>query len=467
MARRESDADRQDPHVVPPEPWSETEEPAPETGADEQDSAVDEAFDWSRVQDEETPMPPPPSMSEEAPSVSPPPTEESESTTVEAPSWTNVEPVVAEPDVPEPPSAEETVAPEESEVEPTSPEDTDIDTASDVSRRRPLLSPEDLASISPAEMAPFRGLVVRPFGDEDVEPIDVEIDEPLRQEIAARVTRKQLNQLMLEVTELYNAVEEQVSSSKELSHEAMKKLNEARTLLMSQPGLFPVAELRIEQARVLLRRAENSERDADRYQLPIFLYNAVWLVALLALAVFDRALAIGLFNRGITPPFELPLVAENGREIGLTMAMYFAPWFCMIWGGIGGAIGSLYTLRTYVADREFDHEYIIHYFAHAPMGAVLGAVVYFLFISGFFVVGAVTQASDLTNPVQQVLTATSPLLILIALSFGLVQQAVYAMIDRVVRTVMGASEDEEDEEDTPVQPASTRLASGGTDEDTS
>ena len=406
------------------------------------------------------PMPPPPPMTEDEPPASPPPEEPSSveeepaTNTVAAPSWTSVEPIVTEPPADE--GASETSdgggAVSSSDL--------------DVGRSRPVTEPQSLTRVEPADidweaLETMRALERWDPDAEELEPIDVDIDEETRAEIAKRVAAEQLKSLNAEVSQLYDAVEEHLSSSKKLSHEAMRKLNEARRILLSEPGLFPVAELRVEEARVMLRRAENSERDADTHAPRIFVFNMAWVFALLTLAIFDRGIAQWVRNGlGITPPFTEPLTV-NGTTIHLTMAMYFLPWFCMIWGGIGGAIGALYRLRTYIADREFDQEYVIHYYAHAPMGAVLGAVVYFMFIGGFFVVGAISQTSELTDPAQQVLTATSPLLILIALSFGLVQEAVYEMIDRVVRTVMGATQTDEEEESAETTPAPTPPSAGG------
>lgn len=451
MARRKSDPDRQKPRIVSPEPWTDEPEEAGrqdarpsaegEGGGGETDDIVDEAFRWSRAGDEEEPMPAPPPLSE---ADEPAPPSESSSETVSAPSWTSVEPVPDASESEETPSAEDEEAPSPADEE--------------VSRRRPLLSPEDLAKLVP--LSSDEELLARgadnPFNRPDAPALpSTLVDEQMRKRIEIQITTEDLQELEAEVTRLYRAVEEKLSSSKALTYEALKKLNEARVILLAQPGLFPVAETRVEEVKVLLNRVTRSERDADKYAWRIFAYNALWLTILIGLAMADRFLALWVLDAGVTPPYELPLVSDAGRPVPLTMAMYFLPWFCMIWGGIGGAIGSLYTLRTYVSEREFDSEYVIHYYAHAPMGAVLGAVVYFMFIGGFFVVGAVSQTADLTNPAQQVLTASSPLLILIALSFGLVQQAVYQMIDRVIRTVTGAAQQEEAQEASPEQPTTT------------
>lgn len=463
MARSESDANHENPRVVPPEPWTE-EEPATRSLDDDAGDVVDEAFDWSRgTDDDDMPMPPPPPMTEEESTESPPPPEDPSSpeegpatNTVPAPSWTSVEPIVTEP-----PAGESTTA-STGDADAVSPSDLDV------GRHRPVTEPQSLTRVEPADIdweavEAMRALERWDPDAEELEPIDVDIDEDTRKKIAERVAAEQLKTLNSEVSRLYDAVEEHLSSSKKLSHEALRKISEARRILLSEPGLFPLAELRVEEARVMLRRAENSERDADTHASRIFAFNMAWVFILLALAIFDRGIAQWFRDGlGIAPPFAVPLT-ENGTTVQLTMAMYFLPWFCMIWGGIGGAIGALYRLRTYIADREFDQEYVIHYYAHAPMGAVLGAVVYFMFIGGFFVVGAVSQTTELTNPAQQVLTATSPLLILIALSFGLVQEAVYEMIDRVVQTVMGTAEaDEEEESADTTTPAPTPAGGEGT-----
>lgn len=411
------------PRIVEPVPW--TEEPTSPLSEEAAD-IVDQAFPWPRGADEDEPMPSLPEEPETAlePESPPPEAETPESSsTIPTPSWSTVE---------------SGSPPEEAEGVPQAAEEEPV--AETLSPRRRLLTPAELARISTGiQVTEVPEIFDRPQGPDTLAPVAT--DEEMRIRIAQQITAEDLSYLDEQISRLYRKVEERLSRIPELSNRALQRLNEARTILLGDPGRFPEAELRVEEVRVLLRRVEASEQDAAIYARRFFVYNVIMLAFFLSLAIFDRAIAAWLVNRGITPPFPLPLKTAAGEEIPLSMVMYFAPWYCMIWGGIGGAIGSLYVLRTYVSRREFDREYNVHYWAHPIMGAVLGAIVYFLFVGGFFVVGAISQSETLLNPTQQVLTATSPLLILIALAFGLVQQEAYKMLYRVVKTVTGSKEE--------------------------
>ncbi|RME09352.1 MAG: hypothetical protein D6802_12315 [Ardenticatenia bacterium] len=263
--------------------------------------------------------------------------------------------------------------------------------------------------------------------------------------IARQITNEMRMALLQEIQHLYDEVEQKLSVNRDLSTEALKKLNEAQTIVLAEPGRYPEAELRVKEVRILLRRAEESERAAAKHAKPLFAFNIGVLVFFFALAIFDHAIAKWLAAHGVDPLYPQPLTDSQGNPIPMSMAMYFLPWNTMVWGGIGGAIGALYTLRNYVAHREFDPLYNIHYWAHPLMGAALGAIVYYLFVGGFFVVESIVQTAQLLDPAQRVITATSPVLSLIALAFGLWQSAVYKTLMRVVDSVTGGSKDEEEE----------------------
>ncbi|GEM_PF-3088860 len=416
------------PRVVEPAPWADEEPvpPAPE-------AAVDEPLWPEPDAGNEGPMPPPPEepageADRSAREEEPAPAEATEAaTTVTAPSWSEVEPGTPEP--PEPAEPDVSLAVDEGLPAEEPPE------VESLSPRRRLLTPAELARVAAGVEVAELPIFERPEGPES--PPTPVVDEEMRRRIAQQITVEDLTYLDEEITRLYREVEERLSPIPELASRALQKLNEARILLMGDPGQFPVAELRVEEVRVLLRQVEKSESDAATYAGRFFLYNILMLTIFLGLAIFDRVIAIWLVARGITPPFELPLTTDAGRIIPLTMAMYFAPWYCMIWGGIGGTIGSMYVLRKYVSNREFDRGYNVHYWAHPIMGAVLGAIVYYLFVGGFFIVGAISQTDALLDPAQRVLTATSPMLILIALAFGLVQYEAYKMLYRILKAVTG------------------------------
>nr|WP_290670422.1 hypothetical protein [Ardenticatena sp.] len=400
--------------VKAPQPWDETGSSRDSGGAPSPEDAVADAFPWDEVQPPPMDEPPAPTSADATPL-------EPTASPFEV-DWASVEPA-------------------EDEATAIIPDTDGLPTESD-----PFPEQEAAESPLPSIEAPERWIPpTDPFA-----PVERPQPRPIpaypvdtRQEaiIASQVTNEMRMALLQEIRRLYDEVEEKLSVSRDLSTQALQKLNEAQTIVLAEPGRFPEAELRVKEVRILLRRAEESERAAAKYAKPLFAFNIGMLVLFFALAIFDRAIAEWLAAHGFQPLYPQPLTDVQGNPVPMSMAMYFLPWNTMVWGGIGGAIGALYTLRNYVAHREFDPLYNIHYWAHPLMGAALGAIVYFLFVGGFFVVESIVQTTQLLDPAQRVITATSPVLSLIALAFGLWQSAVYKTLMRVVDSVTGGTDE--------------------------
>lgn len=299
---------------------------------------------------------------------------------------------------------------------------------------------------------------IDPFGRGTIVPVvPTKLSDEARAQVRRNVTQEMVDELSREVKELFQGVERDLSSNRALANEALQKLNEARTILLSDRGLYPDAELRVEQVKVMLRQSKTSVAEAQKYAGVLVGLNVIMILVLLALLVFDRAIAQTLVNRGVSPGFPLPLTTDNGRVIPLSMVMYFLPWYTMLWGGIGGAIGALVDLLRYRGRREYDAEYNSYYLVWSIMGIVLGSIVYYLFTGGFFLVGAISQNPDIQDPASQILTATSPILILVAIAVGIGQSTVYEMLDRVVRTVTGTKTEETSTETTVTTSEATTV----------
>lgn len=405
--------------VKAPQPWDEAGASREVGDAPSPEEAVAGAFPWEEVQ--------PPPM-DETPAPAGAETEATPLEPTESPfevDWQSVEPA-------------------ETAKAPVIPDTDGLPTESD-----PF--PEAVAAEMPPPPPPIERWMppADPFAPvERPQPQPIQaypVDTKQEAIIASQITQEMRMALLQEIRRLYDEVEEKLSVSRDLSTQALQKLNEAQTIVLAEPGRFPEAELRVKEVRILLRRAEESERAAAKHAKPLFAFNIAVLAFFFALAIFDRAIAEWLAAHGVDPLYPQPLTDAQGNPVPMSMAMYFLPWNTMVWGGIGGAIGALYTLRNYVAHREFDPLYNIHYWAHPLMGAALGAIVYFLFVGGFFVVESIVQTTQLLDPAQRVITATSPVLSLIALAFGLWQSAVYKTLMRVVDSVTGGSKEEQQE----------------------
>jgi hypothetical protein len=303
----------------------------------------------------------------------------------------------------------------------------------------PALTPADAEELAKA-VTVIRTLLPD-IGTPTETPEDISTPPPTEEDISRarrRVTRAMINELDKEIDALFEHTRREVSSNRSIANRCLRLLHEARQILLVSPGRYADAELKIEEVRVILRQAENSEKSAHSSARWIFLYNVGWFLVLLILLVTDQALANWLKTGPLkmTPLFPVGLKASDGTVLSFSMTYYFPPWFCMLWGGIGGVVGSLYSLRWYVARRQYDEEHNLSYLAHPIMGIILGGVVYFLFRTGFFAIQAVQPNVGTFDAAQQILTAQSPVLLLVSMLGGFKQKFVYEMLDRVMRTIL-------------------------------
>lgn len=301
------------------------------------------------------------------------------------------------------------------------------------------LSPEEARELAKAVTAirsllPDIGMPEEHPEDIVTHPLPVEDLKRARQ----RVTRAMITELDKEIDNLYALARREVSSNRHIANRCLRLLHEARQILLVQPGRYADAELKIEQVRIILKQADNSEKAAHTSARLIFLYNVGWFLGLLILLIVDQALANWLKDGPLhmLPLFSTGLKTSDGTTLNFSMIYYFLPWFCMLWGGIGGVVGSLYSLRWYVSRRQYDVEHNLSYLAHPIMGIILGGVVYFLFRTGFFALQAVQANIGTLEATQQILTAQSPVLLLVSVLAGFKQKFVYEMLDRVMRAIL-------------------------------
>ncbi len=301
--------------------------------------------------------------------------------------------------------------------------------------------------LSPAEAEDFVKAVstlrtlLPDIGTPEESPSNVEtvpLTDKDMQRARRRVTHAMIENLDSEVDTLYKHVRNEVSSDRHIANRCLRLLHEARQVLLVAPGRYADAELKVEEVRIILRQAENSEKGAHSSARLIFLYGVGWFLVLLVLLVLDQALANWLKTGPLqlAPMFPENLTNSDGTPLGFSMVYYFLPWLCMLWGGVGGVVGSLYSLRWYVSRRQYDVEHNLSYLAHPIMGVILGGVVYFLFRAGFFALQAAQASFGNMGAVEQILTAQSPVLILISILAGFKQKFVYEMLDRVMRAIL-------------------------------
>ena len=176
--------------------------------------------------------------------------------------------------------------------------------------------------------------------------------------------------LSIEIDALYQQMTREVGARTEAADEVAGLLKQARDALLIIPASVAEAESLIMKAQGYLRRREDSRRWASSYGALILGYEFLFFLAFVAVLAFDR-----------------PLAAWAGAYTGLAGAGSLREilpfWDTMIWGGVGGILGALYSLYWHVTEKQdFDRQFNMWYVVQPIMGAMLGAFIYLIVLSG-------------------------------------------------------------------------------------
>ena len=211
--------------------------------------------------------------------------------------------------------------------------------------------------------------------------------------------------------------------------EALDLLREARDITIERPRQFDEAEYRVAKVRAMLERKQLTSRWSLVYGYPVLLYEVVWFVLLLGSLLFDHALAVYIANvAGMT-------VSDLAS---LSMEQIFPLWNTMAWGGIGGVVGSLYSLYWHAAvEQDFDKQYVMWYIVQPIMGVILGGIVYLIIAAGFISIQVLAaQAPTFTDAAQAMANpAVKAFHSVVACVAGFRQRFVYEMLDRIVQVL--------------------------------
>lgn len=219
-------------------------------------------------------------------------------------------------------------------------------------------------------------------------------------------------ELHQQIDGLYKQVATEYSSPPAKAERALSMLREARQLLIDTPEEYVNAEYRTMQVRAMLDRIQESRKQSGRYGPRIFLYQLAWLIVLLAGLLFAAALANWITAIGkVTGPAQMnvyPLVST------------------MMWGGIGGIVGALYTLWWHISEeQDFDRQYLMWYLVQPLLGMVLGGIVFLLMAGGFLVLNV-----NLTDPNAAAGARLLPYLTAVLAGFR--QNFIYEQLNRLI-----------------------------------
>jgi len=270
---------------------------------------------------------------------------------------------------------------------------------------------------------PMGGITVTPPGQSS----DTGIPEPApapvvdRDEIIRRVGPERFDELEREIDDLYDRAPTVLASKKDLADQVLLALREARELLWVTPERVVDAEYKVKQVRAIMRRYQLSAEWGNTYGLRILGYEVAWFVFFLATFFWALVARDGIMNwlsywtgTSVTAPY-------------LLLALPF--WTNLVWGGIGGVVGALYSLWWHVSEvQDFDKQYAMWYLVQPIMGMILGGIVYLVISTGFLALQGQPVAADAG-------VATQLFPALIATLGGFRQKFVYELLERIIRVL--------------------------------
>ena len=265
-------------------------------------------------------------------------------------------------------------------------------------------------------------------------------EEPSEEEeVLERVGKGRSASLAREIDELYQQVGAELSSValQRKAERALQRLRLARDILIEDPRQFDEAEYQVNQVRLLLRRTAQSREGARRYSLCIFGYEVGWFILFVA----------GIILR---TPLANALTYITGQSVAELQANIVPLLVTMMWGGVGGVIGALYSLHWHVSEQQdYDPQFNLSYLVKPFMGLVLGGIIYLVVRTGFLAL----QATGSTTA-----RAAEWFPFLVACLAGFRQTFAYEILDQLIQVITPTPrrEEEEEEEIAAQAPASSQ-----------
>ncbi len=266
--------------------------------------------------------------------------------------------------------------------------------------------------------ASIRVLPPGPGTEVEPTPLPVAVDRtPDQKAIVIERLNQVLDQgwqkaLHQQIDELYRQVATEFSSPPDKAERALTMLRESRQLLIDSPEEYVTAEFRTAQVRVMLDRMRESRKQSTYYGPRILGYQAGWLLVLLLGLIFAGPLTT--------------LITGSDRVTGPALLNVYPIINTMIWGGIGGIVGALYTLWWHISrEQDFDRNYLMWYMVQPLMGLVLGGIIFLIMAGGFLIINV-----NLTDDTAS--TGARLLPYLAAVLAGFRQNFIYEQFDRLI-----------------------------------
>ncbi len=265
-----------------------------------------------------------------------------------------------------------------------------------------------------------------------VKPLELpvlNVTEEERQAILKWWGDRRIRELSTDIDATYEEVRRKVGENESIATDAFNQLLKARDILIRRDAeRIAQAEYYIEQVRVRLKRASESESAAKKVQWPLLGWGLFWGVIFLALLIMA---GMDWFQGLFQPASQ----AQSLVELDVFLS-------AMLWGGIGGAVAVLYSLFKHIGMRDFDSQYVISYVGKPFLGLIVGATVYMILALVVRALGIV-PASQATGEVETIPAIAPGVVYLVAWAAGFKENRLLELVDRVMKQVFGSSDKEE------------------------
>ncbi len=289
----------------------------------------------------------------------------------------------------------------------------------------------------PPDLHPGGTLVETPMHVETTPPLSTEtspyeIPEPTggettlpREEIILRISQEHFDRLEREISDLYEEIPRYLSTNKEAADEALGALREARELLWGAPERLVDAEYKVNQVKTVLHRFQQYVEWGRKYGYRLRMYEVCCLVVFLGTFI-----ALQIWQTPLTQ--WVKIVVGGGQSPYIDVLIPFLT--SLMWGGIGGVVGALYSLWWHVAhEQDFDKRYNMWYLIQPLMGFILGGIVFLIIATGFLALEGTIPTTESTRGVQMFPA-------LVAVLGGFRQQFVYELLERIIRVLTPTEE---------------------------
>ncbi|MCR4408248.1 MAG: hypothetical protein NUW24_15235 [Anaerolineae bacterium] len=263
---------------------------------------------------------------------------------------------------------------------------------------------------------------------------------PLRtqEEVLKAIGLKRLEALEREIDTLFSRVPKELSTDSNVNI-ALALLRDAQDIVQERPRQYDLAMFKVAQVKMMLERRQRIAQETSSHAYPLMIYEIGWFIVLLAGVIFSQPLSSWLL---VVTGMTFADFSVNLQPMLITL----------IWGGIGGVVGGLWSLWKHVArDQDFDKQHTMWYLTQPIMGIILGGVIHLLFMAGVLIVESGTTTTT---------TAVRWFPALVACLAGFRQNFAYEWLDSVARAI-GREPQPREEAAVPAAPAVSATTTSG------